>query len=75
MIKHAPGWVRTSDEVIRNPALYLWTTTPATIHSKTKRYFLAVIMIASKLDGVIYLTLLTLGKRNRKFIQMIVYYK
>ena len=30
MTKLAPEWVRTSDPVIRSPARYRWTTTPAT---------------------------------------------
>ena len=29
MTKLAPGWVRTSDPVIRSPARYRWTTAPA----------------------------------------------
>ena len=29
MTKLAPEWVRTSDPVIRSPARYRWTTTPA----------------------------------------------
>ena len=31
MTKLAPEWVRTSDPVIRSPARYRWTTTPATL--------------------------------------------
>ena len=29
MTKFVPEWVRTSDPVIRSPARYRWTTTPA----------------------------------------------
>ena len=31
MTKIAPEWVRTSDPVIRSPARYCWTTSPARI--------------------------------------------
>ena len=38
MLKHAPEWVRTTDPVIRSPALYLWTTESTWTMYTTKKY-------------------------------------
>ena len=45
-MKHAPGWVRTSDTVIRSPARYFWTTAPAHI----------IILIALIQNGLIVIS-------------------
>ena len=34
IMKLAPGWVRTSDPVIRSPARYRWTTAPTSVFLK-----------------------------------------
>ena len=40
MTKLAPEWVRTSEPVIRSPALYRWTTAPALFSFDTSCLFI-----------------------------------